>query len=131
VLTTAQFAADLAHPRVHDQRVLDTTKGMLLVANHPFGGPAGVAATSARIAALGSSQALPAVLREKLGSADASLMPEVLLNLILDSYGITSVVAAMMTPMNLRFNVAAIERCRFTPLELSLLREELIRQPHR
>jgi hypothetical protein len=104
------------------------TSQMFLVANHPFGGPSGVAATIARIETLRSLHTLPHSLHEKLTLHDPSLIPEVLLNVILRGTGISAIVPAMMNPENLRRNVHAIDHCRFTPEELVLLRDELIAQ---
>ena len=103
--------------------------GMFLVGNHPFGGPAGVSATIARIAAMRQSETLPAGLRAKLDPADPQLMPEILLNIILEATAVSAIVPAMMRPANLLSNLKAIEHCRFTPAELTLLRDDLIRQP--
>jgi hypothetical protein len=97
---------------------------LLLVANHPFGGPAGVDATAAKIAALRENEALPAGLREKLAPNDPHLMPELVLNSILRGTGVSAVVPAMMRPESLAGNVRAVEACRFTPDELSVLRQQ-------
>jgi aryl-alcohol dehydrogenase-like predicted oxidoreductase len=125
-LTTAQFAVN----RTNLQFARDLNPaGMFLVGNHPFGGPAGVAATVTRIAAMRQSATLPAELRAKLDPADPQLMPEILLNVILDGTAVSAIVPAMMRTANLRSNVRAIEQCRFTPAELALLRDDLIKHP--
>ena len=126
MLTTAQFAVN--RDNLAFAREL-APGGMFLVGNHPFGGPAGVSATIARVAAMRESEALPADLRAKLDPADPQLMPEILLNVILKATAVTAIVPAMMRPANLRGNVRAIEHCRFTHPELDLLRDDLIRQP--
>ncbi len=126
VLTTAQFAVNRTNLRF--ARDLEPA-GLFLVANHPFGGPDGVAATLARIAALRQSPSLPEELRAKLDPADPQLMPEILLNVILGSTPVSAIVPAMMRPTSLLANVRAIEHCRFTQAELILLRDDLIRQP--
>ncbi len=125
-LTTAQFAVN----RTNLQFARDLMPGpMFLVGNHPFGGPAGVASTVTRIAAMRQSESLPAELRAKLDPADPQLMPEILLNVILGATPISAVVPAMMRPANLRSNVKAVEQCRFTAAELTLLRNDLIQHP--
>jgi hypothetical protein len=92
--------------------VVETRKNadLLLVANHPFGGPDGNA--GALIARLKASSALPAALREKLGAADPQLMPEVVLNCILRGTGVGAVVPAMMQPHHIQSNIQAVEICR-------------------
>ena len=126
-LTTAQFAMNpeslsfaAETASVHD---------MLLVANHPFGGVTGVTDTIARIDALRTQPDAPEGLREKLIPGDRQLMPEIVLNAILDGTGIAAIVPAMMIVTNLKSNVAAIDSCRFTPEELSWLRDQLSNKP--
>jgi aryl-alcohol dehydrogenase-like predicted oxidoreductase len=125
-LTTAQFAVN----RTSLKFARDLAPGsMFLVGNHPFGGPAGVASTVTRIAEMRQSESLPADLRAKLDPTDPQLMPEILLNIILEGTAVSAIVPAMMRPANLRSNVKAIENCRFTQAELKLLRDDLIRRP--
>jgi aryl-alcohol dehydrogenase-like predicted oxidoreductase len=120
-LTTAQFALNMA---VMDF-VAETQRNsdLLLVANHPFGGPGGDAA--ARIDALRVSEALPKGLREKLVAGDPQVMPEVVLNCILDGTGVAAVIPAMIQPRHIASNVGAVEKCRFRSEELGLLRQVL------
>jgi hypothetical protein len=61
-------------------------------------------------------------LREKLDPADPQVLPELVLNCILDGTGISAVVPAMMQVRHIASNVAAVERCRFTSEELEVLR---------
>ena len=127
-LTTAQFALNRSCLNfVHETRKPEAQK-LLLVANHPFGGPAGVASITETIAAMRRAEILPVELRAKLDASDPQLMPEILLNAILNGTGISAVLPSMMRPASLASNVRAIEKCRFTAEELDLLREELIRQ---
>jgi aryl-alcohol dehydrogenase-like predicted oxidoreductase len=128
VLATAQFAMNSNHLGFARETTRPEARELFLVANHPFGGPDGVAATSARIAAMESAASLPPELREKLKTNDPQLMPEILLNVILQGTGISAVVPAMMRPASLRSNLLAIDHCRFTPEEIHQLRDELIRQ---
>ena len=126
-LTTAQFAMDPAHLSFAEEtaQVQKASTGMLLVANHPFGGVTGVAETVARIDALRALPELPSGLREKLVAGDRQVMPEMVLNAILSGTGIAAVVPAMMKVANLKSNVAAVESCRFSATELQWLRGQL------
>lgn len=129
VLTSAQFAVNRTNLEFTRQTSQPAAQTMFLVANHPFGGPAGVASTAARVAAMRANEALPVGLREKLDLRDPQLMPEIILNAILSGTGISAVVPAMMKPEHLRSNVQAIDSCRFSVDEIRLLREDLIQNP--
>ena len=120
-LTTAQFALNLSLMDfvAETQRNSD----LLLVANHPYGGPGGNAA--AQIDALRNSDTLPKSLREKLVPGDPQVLPEVVLNCILDGTGVSAVIPAMMQPRHIASNIAAVENCRFSSEELALLRSSL------
>jgi hypothetical protein len=61
-----------------------------------------------------------------VASDDPLLMLEIILNAILQGTGISAVVPTMMRPDNRKNNVHAVERCRFTPDEIQLLRGALI-----
>lgn len=124
VLTTAQFPMNRTN--LGFSRHTSQAHGLFLVANHPFGGVAGVASTAERVEQMRTSERLPAELRAKLDGRDPRLMPEIVLNVILNGTGVSAVVPAMMRPENLRNNALAVEQCRFTALELGLLRDELI-----
>ncbi len=121
VLTTAQFALNpsnlgfVAETQQHGD--------LLLVANHPYGGPGGSA--SAKVAALRNDERLPATLREKLTKGDPQVLPEVVLNAILADTGVGAVIPAMMQVRHIVGNVRALEDCRFTAQELDLLRKLL------
>jgi aryl-alcohol dehydrogenase-like predicted oxidoreductase len=120
-LVTAQFALNLGLMEF----VAETRRNadLLLVANHPYGGPGGNAAE--RIARLRESAELPAGLREKLVEGDAQVLPEVVLNCILKGTGVTTVIPAMMQVRHVTSNVRAVEECRFTAEELAMLRGAL------
>ncbi len=61
MLTTAQFAVNRNNLQfARDLEPALAPKAMFLVGNHPFGGPAGVSATIARIATMHQSEHLPA-----------------------------------------------------------------------
>lgn len=126
-LTTAQFALNLSNLGFVD--TARANSDLLLVANHPFGGPEGAAALKAKVAELRRSQVLPAALRGKLDPADPQLLPELVLNCILSETGISAVIAAMMQVRHIESNVRAVEACRFTAGELAVLRGALSRVP--
>jgi aryl-alcohol dehydrogenase-like predicted oxidoreductase len=123
VLTTAQFALNLKN--IAFTRETSRHAGMFLVGNHPFGGSAGVAGTTAAIERIRSSENLPATLREKLMPGDPQLMPEIVFGCILRGTGVSSVVAAMMQPKHGASNIRAVDECRFSDEELAMLREHL------
>ena len=119
-LTTAQFALNLGN-----MGFAETTKrngDLLLVGNHPFGGPDGAAAGKAAVARLRELPALSAELREKLDPEDPQTLPELVLNTVLCETGLTAVVPAMMQLRHIRSNVQAVESCRFTAEELRTVR---------
>ncbi len=123
-LATAQFALNLSLMDF----VAETEKNadLLLVANHPYGGPGGSAL--AKIDELRQSPALSAELREKLAPGDPQVLPEVVLNGILRGTGVSAVIAAMMQPRHISSNLRAIESCRFTGEELKTIRQLLAQQ---
>ncbi|HEY0309234.1 MAG TPA: aldo/keto reductase [Acidobacteriaceae bacterium] len=123
-LTTAQFAMNSQQMSFADATEKAAREGWFLVANHPFGGPAGVSACKQRIEAMRNDASLPVELREKL-APDAQLMPEVVLNVILRGTGVQAVIPAMMQLRHLTGNVRAVQECRFAPEELALLRNAL------
>jgi len=126
-LTTAQFALNRTSlDFVRETRRPEAQK-LLLVANHPFGGPAGVSSFADSIAAARNAGTLPADLRQKLKENDSQLMPEILLNMILNGTGVSAVLPSMMRRASLDSNIRALEECRFTGEELELLRNELVR----
>ena len=120
VVETAQFALNVFN--FGFARETRAVEGMFLVANHPFGGPAGVAVCEEKIAALLLDERVNEELREKLASAQ---MCEVVLNAILRGTGVGAVIPAMMQVKHLRANVKAVEECRFTDEELGILRGAL------
>jgi aryl-alcohol dehydrogenase-like predicted oxidoreductase len=120
-LTTAQFAMDPLQMAFAREAEKAAREGWFLVANHPFGGPAGVGECMRRIEAMRQDAALPIPLREKL-TRDEQRMPEVVLNTILSGTGVHAVIPAMMQLGHLAENVRAVEQCRFTLEELALLR---------
>jgi aryl-alcohol dehydrogenase-like predicted oxidoreductase len=124
---TAQFAMNLDDLKLAAETEQAARQGWFLVANHPFGGGAGVAEFRPRIEALHRNTALEAGLREKL-TPDAALMPELVLNLILNGTGVHAAIPAMMQPRHLEANIRAVEHCRFSGQELARLRGLLLEQ---
>jgi aryl-alcohol dehydrogenase-like predicted oxidoreductase len=125
VLRTAQFAVNPSDLEFTTKT--EANSDLLLVANHPFAGPAGVAEIRARVAALAHNEKLPKALREKLADpSDPQIFPELVFGLILSGTGIAAVLPAMMQPEHIRANIAAVETCRFTSDELATLRSTLL-----
>lgn len=124
-LRTAQFAMNLDDLKLAAETEQAARQGWFLVANHPFGGAAGVAEFSRRIESLHRNTALEAGVREKL-TPDAALMPELVLNLILNGTGMHAAIPAMMQRRHLEANVKAVEHCRFSGQELAMLRGLLL-----
>jgi aryl-alcohol dehydrogenase-like predicted oxidoreductase len=122
-IRTAQFAVNLSN--IGFTEVTARNGDLFLAANHPFGGPAGVAGSREKIAALAGSEALSKELREKLAGDDPQLLPEVIFNAILDGTGISAVISAMLQPQHIHANIRAVEECRFTGAELAEIRAAL------
>lgn len=124
-LTTAQFALNTSVIGFVKETALNGD--LLLVANHPYGGPGGVGATKAAIEGMGRSEELSKGLREKLkdGAADPQMLPELLFHMLLDGTGVSAVVPAMMQVRHIQSNVRAVTECRFSSEELKAMREVL------
>jgi aryl-alcohol dehydrogenase-like predicted oxidoreductase len=137
VLRTAQFACNAANFGFLERTAAELQRGtghaapppMFLVANHPFGGPAGVAATRGRVASLAADGVLDIGLRAKLDVRDPDLLPDVVLNAILTDTGIGAVIPAMLNPHHLAANCRAVIHSRFTTDEIVLVRTLLARSP--
>ncbi len=125
-LRTAQFALDPSRLGFVETTLAAAPTGTLLVANHPFGGPAGVATTRAAVERLRHTPTLDPVLRDKLSDAAPNLLPEVILGAILHGTGVHAVIPAMVRPDHLRANIRAVEHNRFTAPELATLRAALL-----
>jgi aryl-alcohol dehydrogenase-like predicted oxidoreductase len=129
VLETAQFACNIRNFGFLDRIGADENRsarsGMFLVANHPFGGPGGIAESRRHIAGLRNNLGFGDGLRAKLDPADPQLLPEVILNAILSGTVIDAVIPAMIQPQHLKSNCRAIAECRFTADELARIRQAL------
>jgi len=97
-----------------------------VIANHPFGGPGGVAAGRALLNSLASAAETPQAIREKLKPVDDALMADVVLNLVTSGLGVPMVVASMLNLEHLRANLAALWQSRFSAEELRWLREAVL-----
>ncbi len=97
----------------------------LAIANHPFGGIAGIARSKALLASLAQDHATPSSLRDKLQTMDDAVLADVVLNLITRDTGVEIVVPSMLRLDHLRANIAAIEHSRFSADELRWLRERI------
>jgi aryl-alcohol dehydrogenase-like predicted oxidoreductase len=110
---------------------LNPTNDTVIIANHPFGGSAGIHAARARLTSLSASPETPTDLRKKLHPIDDATIADVVLNAITRDTSIQVVVTSMLHPAHLRANVAAIEHSRFTPEELRWLRATISAQTQR
>jgi len=95
---------------------------VLAIANHPFGGAAGIAAGKALLTRLASAPETPTTLREKLFPTDDAVLADVVLNTITRDTRVQMVVPSMLRLDHLRANIAAMERSRFSSEEIGWLR---------
>jgi aryl-alcohol dehydrogenase-like predicted oxidoreductase len=124
-LRAMQFPASL-----HDQTLMANiaeaqSRGLVFVANHPFGAKEGIARWRSRLTKLAESPAISPELRIRLKAQDEQVIPEIILNLLLADTGIQVVIPSMMKLSHLRANLAAISNCRFTAGELALIGNRL------
>jgi aryl-alcohol dehydrogenase-like predicted oxidoreductase len=120
-LRTVQFPCDLFNMRLAD-RSWEADRDILAIANHPFGGAAGIAAGKALLTRLASAPETPAMLREKLMPMNDAMLSDVVLNTITRDTGVQVVVPSMLRLDHLRANVAAMEHSRFSSDEIRWLR---------
>lgn len=97
-------------------------RGLIFIANHPFGGPDRLEESRKRLGKLSSSPEASPELRNKLRSGGDGTLAEVILNLILTDTGIQVVVPSMMKMSHLQANIQAVLNCRFTREELAWIR---------
>ncbi len=123
-LRSVQFPCNLFE--VGPEQMLNTRGGdVVAIANHPFGGAAGIVRGKALLTSLAQNHATPASLRDKLQKADDEVLADVVLNLITRDTGVQIVVPSMLQLDHLRANVAAIEHSRFSVEDLHWLRETI------
>jgi aryl-alcohol dehydrogenase-like predicted oxidoreductase len=126
VLGTGQFALNLSN--IGFVELTRRNSDLLLVANHPYGGPAGASGGRAMVDFLRNAEEVPAELREKLDPSDPQVLPDLVLNCILNGTGVSAVIPAMMQVRHVTSNVRAVESSRFNAKELETLRGCLARR---
>jgi len=122
VLRAMQFPVNLFDLRMMQILSATHTKGLIFVANHPFGGVDHVMESKALLRRLADLPSIPYKLRDKLHIAEDGILSEVILNLILTGTGIQIVLSSMMSTSHLKANIKGISSCRFTPEELRWIR---------
>jgi aryl-alcohol dehydrogenase-like predicted oxidoreductase len=120
-LASVQFPCNVLHLWTAD-RWLKVDSHLVAIANHPFGGAAGILVAKTLLATLAAAPKTPATLREKLQPIDAALLADIVLNAIVGETSVQVVVPSMLRLDHLRANVAAMERSRFSPEEIRWLR---------
>lgn len=95
------------------------------MANHPFGGRAGIRLGRERLRFVQHNVLGSTDLAVKLLDLDDDVLADVMLGLVLRDTGLHTAVPSMLSPGHLRCNVAAIERSRFTNHEIAVLRTAL------
>ena len=113
-LTSMQFPVNLFDLSIMRYITAAQSRGLMFIANHPFGGTDRLDKSRTRLGELAASPEVSPELRSKLTSGDERILSEVILNLILTDTGIQVVVPSMMKVSHLRANVQAISNCRFT-----------------
>ncbi len=126
VLRYLQFPCNLFNLDLAKRLAVRERTDFIAVANHPFGGPAGVARGKRLLSLLAAAPTTPAELREKLRPADDAVLADVVLNLVTGGMGIPMVVASMLHLERLRANLAAMQKSRFDRKELSWLLEVVL-----
>ena len=123
-LQTVQFPCNLFNIRLA-QKWRGAGRDVLAIANHPFGGAAGIAAGKALLTRLASAPEAPTTLREKVFPMDDAVLADVVLNTITRDTGVQMVVPSMLRLDHLRVNIAAMERSRFSSDEIRWLRRAI------
>jgi aryl-alcohol dehydrogenase-like predicted oxidoreductase len=123
-LQSVQFPCNLFNLGVAD-RLAPAGSDIIAIANHPFGGAAGIAAGKALLTSLASAPETSTALREKLRPADDAALADIVLNTITHDAGVQIVVPSMLRLDHLRANLAAMERSRFSSEELYWLRSAI------
>jgi len=123
-LQTVQLPCNLFNMVAAD-KWLASGRDVLAIANHPFGGGAGIAAGRRLLTRLARSPATPMALREKLIPTDDAALADVVLNAITRETGVQWVVPSMLRLDHLRANVAAMEHSRFSTEEIGWLRRAI------
>ena len=124
VLKAAQFPLNLFSMGLANETARSAGR-MLLIANHPFGGAEGIGRGRSEIERLSRDASLPKDLREKLDARDETVLPELVLNCILQGTGVSVAIPSMLKAEHLKNNIRAVEECRFSAAELGMIRERL------
>ena len=128
VIRTVQCALDPSSLNVLYRIRSARAQNLFVVANHPFGGTAGVHALSELLIAMRDDVTLSSALRDKLHGDIQEILPEIVFGCILQGTGVSGVVSAMIQPRNLRQNIRAVDQCRFSSDELQVLRRIIARR---
>jgi diketogulonate reductase-like aldo/keto reductase len=124
-LSTAQFAMNFSHFGFVEKT--QSNGDLLLIGNNPFGGPGRRSMSQAIMARIYNSPELPKMIRQKLDLRDPQILPELTLNCALRSSGLKAVVAGMAQAQHILSNVEAVNNCRFSIQEISVLRNIAIK----
>jgi len=127
-LSAMQFGVNPFDPVVAGFRDLNR-RGMLMIANHPFGGEQRVERIRAALGAMSVDETVPAELRDRLRDFDRQVVLEAILGMALNGTGVHALVFSMMQEGHLRANCRALESGRFTGADLALMREHMLSAP--
>jgi len=120
-LQAVQFPCNLFNISPAD-KWLRAASNVLSIANHPFGGAAGIAASKALLTQLAGVPETPTSVREKLLPMGDAVLADVVLNTITRDTGVQLVVPSMLRLDHLRANIAAMAYSRFSSEEIRWLR---------
>jgi aryl-alcohol dehydrogenase-like predicted oxidoreductase len=123
-LQTVQFPCNLFNLGLVE-KCLAADADILAIANHPFGGAAGIAAGKTLLTQLSNSPEARSTLREKLLPVDDALLADVVLNTVTRNTTARIVVPSMLRLDHLRANVAAMNHSRFSSDEIQWLRSSI------
>ncbi len=125
-LGAMQFGGDYFDP-VATEFATNNPRGLLLLANHPFGSEERVARIAATLAEMSSDQSVLVELREKLRDGDWPMLLQAVLGMVLQRSD--ALVFSMMREKHLRANVRAVDSSRFTKVDLEIMQARMLRGP--
>jgi aryl-alcohol dehydrogenase-like predicted oxidoreductase len=123
-MRSVQFPCNVLDLQTAD-RWLKVDSHLVAIANHPFGGAEGIAASKTLLTTLAAVSETPEPLREKLQPMNDALLADVVLNAITRDTGVQVVVPSMLRLDHLRANVAAMQHSRFSSEEIRWLRRAI------
>lgn len=123
-LGAMQFGGDCFDP-VATGFAANNSRGVLLIANHPFGSEERVARIATTLTEMSSDESVPVELREKLRGGDWPILLEAILGMVLQRSD--ALVFSMMREDHLWANVRAVESGRFTDVELEIMQARMLR----